>query len=268
MAWLPLCFMVFVLGVRHGLDADHLATIDGLTRFNSNFRPNLARWCGILFSTGHGGVVMLVAVTTATAAMSWVAPAWASAFGDWISIGFLLALGVVNLTLVLRTPAGEIVRPAGMRSRLFSSFTRTSHPVGIMAIGALFAVSFDTLSQALLFSATAARYSGCSSAFLLGLLFTLGMLCIDGLNGVWVAALLKRADRRARIVSRAIGFSVAFLSLAVGLLGVVCHFEPNLAETIQPWAPLIGVLLVLVAALGCYLIEHRPAGSNPLDIST
>ncbi|MFL6604692.1 MAG: hypothetical protein ACJ8R9_25615 [Steroidobacteraceae bacterium] len=26
--------MVFALGLRHGLDADHLATIDGLTRFD------------------------------------------------------------------------------------------------------------------------------------------------------------------------------------------------------------------------------------------
>ena len=258
MAWPPLCSMVFVLGLRHGLDADHLATIDGLTRFNSTARPSLARWCGTLFSAGHGVVVILVAVTTGTAATSWVIPAWARAFGDWVSIGILLVLGVANLMLVLRTPANEIVRPAGLRSRLLSSLMRTSHPLGIAILGSLFAVSFDTLSQAVLFSATAARFSGWSSALFLGLLFTVGMMCVDGLNGAWVAGLLRRADHRARIVSRGIGLLVAFLSFAVAIVGVTCYFQPPLEATIEPWTPLIGVLLVLAAALGCYLLARKP----------
>ena len=31
----PLVALAFVLGMKHGMDADHLATIDGLTRFNA-----------------------------------------------------------------------------------------------------------------------------------------------------------------------------------------------------------------------------------------
>ena len=33
--WSALCALVFLLGMRHGFDADHLATIDGYTRLNS-----------------------------------------------------------------------------------------------------------------------------------------------------------------------------------------------------------------------------------------
>src|SRR6185369_2632513 len=33
--WLSLVAVVFMLGLKHGLDADHLAAIDGLTRFNA-----------------------------------------------------------------------------------------------------------------------------------------------------------------------------------------------------------------------------------------
>ena len=33
----------FLLGLKHGLDPDHLAAIDGLTRFNAARRPRLAR---------------------------------------------------------------------------------------------------------------------------------------------------------------------------------------------------------------------------------
>lgn len=40
---LALVMLVFVLGLKHGFDADHLATIDGLTRYNARQRPALAR---------------------------------------------------------------------------------------------------------------------------------------------------------------------------------------------------------------------------------
>jgi high-affinity nickel-transport protein len=48
--WTALCALAFVLGARHGFDADHLATIDGLTRYNARTNPALARFCGALFS--------------------------------------------------------------------------------------------------------------------------------------------------------------------------------------------------------------------------
>ena len=34
-SWPALAGLVFLLGLKHGFDADHLATIDGLTRVNS-----------------------------------------------------------------------------------------------------------------------------------------------------------------------------------------------------------------------------------------
>ncbi len=96
--WVALAALAFTLGLKHGLDADHLATIDGLTRFNARARPAMARWCGALFSLGHGAVVVVVAVTVGTVARQWEVPAWAGDLGAWISIAFLLALGLLNLT--------------------------------------------------------------------------------------------------------------------------------------------------------------------------
>jgi high-affinity nickel-transport protein len=66
-----LSLLVFVLGLKHGFDADHLATIDGLTRFNSRLRPGLARYCGALFSLGHGVVVVAIALAVSTLARHW-----------------------------------------------------------------------------------------------------------------------------------------------------------------------------------------------------
>src|SRR6476619_3320622 len=89
-----LVLVVFILGLKHGLDPDHLAAIDGLTRFNARERPALSRWSGLLFSAGHGVVVTLVAIAVATVATEWKAPEWLENAGTWISIGFLTALGV------------------------------------------------------------------------------------------------------------------------------------------------------------------------------
>ncbi len=90
--WLGLVLLVFILGLKHGMDPDHLATIDGLTRFNALRRPRVSRWSGFLFSLGHGAVVTLVAGIVAVAAGEWTAPAWLEDVGAWISILFLFAL--------------------------------------------------------------------------------------------------------------------------------------------------------------------------------
>jgi high-affinity nickel-transport protein len=74
--WLSIIAVVFLLGLKHGLDPDHLAAIDGLTRFNAQRRPRLSRWSGLLFSAGHGVVVTLVAIAVATVATQWHAPQW------------------------------------------------------------------------------------------------------------------------------------------------------------------------------------------------
>ena len=83
--WLSLVAVVFLLGLKHGLDADHLAAIDGLARFNAARRPLVARWSGLLFSLGHGVVVTTVAIVVATVATEWKAPEWLESTGARIS---------------------------------------------------------------------------------------------------------------------------------------------------------------------------------------
>lgn len=70
---------------------------------------------------------------------------------------------------------------------LLLCLTCACRPLGVVAIGALFAVSFDTLSQAIMFSATAAHVGGPLGAVILGGVFALGMALVDGLNSRWIA---------------------------------------------------------------------------------
>lgn len=225
--WGAIALLVFVLGFKHGLDADHLAAIDGLTRFNFRAGQRIARWCGMMFSLGHGAVVVLIAISVGMLAGQWRAPAWIEDLGAWISIAFLFLLGFANLRAVLIAGPHELVHPVGLKGRFLGRLQRTGNPLLIALVGALFALSFDTLSQAALFAVVGTRLGGWGYAGLLGVLFMLGMMATDGVNGLWISRLIRRADRAARIASRVMGLAISGLSLLVGTFGLIKYFSPR-----------------------------------------
>ena len=225
---IALTALVFALGMKHGFDADHLATIDGLTRYNGRANPGLAPYCGTLFSLGHGAVVVAFAAATSLMAGASTLPAWLQGVGALISIAFLTVLGCANLVAIFRTPTGEMVRMVGLKGRLLGRLQQAARPSLVASVGALFALSFDTLSQAALFGLGAAQSGDWRRAAALGLVFMLGMLATDGINGLWLWRLLRRADRTALLASRFMGLAVAGLSLSVAGLGLAKFLSPRL----------------------------------------
>src|SRR3989475_5483199 len=220
--------LVFALGLRHGFDPDHLVAIDGMTRSSARV-PGMSRWSGLFFSLGHGAVVTLVGLVVALAAADLRAPRWLEQLGAGISIGVLLVLGIGNLLMTARTPSEAAVPLVGLRGRwLADRLARASHPLVIASVGAAFALSFDTLSHALLFSLTGASMAGALFAAMLGIVFTLGMVLTDTLNSWWVAKLVSVADRRAAFVSRCVSVAIAFLCLALAAGGIAKYVLPAL----------------------------------------
>jgi high-affinity nickel-transport protein len=251
--------LALVLGARHGFDADHIAAVDALTRCARLSRSRAARWCGALFSIGHGTVVIAVAVLAAWLAREAPVPPWLDLAGVLISVLFLFALGTLNLLAVLRTPAGQAVVPVGLRGRWVTGLMRGRGPWVPAAIGALFALSFDTLSQATVF-AIAGRQAGPGVPLLLALLFTAGMVLTDGANGLWVARLLRGADARAALASRVLGLAVALVSYAVGAMGLARLASPGFAAWGEGRELAFGsaaVLLVLCGFLAGALLSAR-----------
>lgn len=236
--------LAFVLGLRHGLDADHLAAIDALTRLRAGRRG--ARWSGALFAAGHGLVVLAVAAAVAAAQARWAAPAWLGPAGAWTSTLLLFALGLVNLRALLAAPAGEVVRPVGLKARW--GLPLGAHPLGAATAGALFAVSFDTLALAALFGST-----GPGLAWAVAGAFVAGMALVDGLDGWWVAHLLHRADALAVRAARVMGWAVVAVSLGVGTLGAARLVWPAL-----PGGAAVGAVVAAVLAASYAAVRFGP----------
>lgn len=258
----PLIALAGMLGAKHGLDADHLATIDGLTRFNAAAgRARLARFCGLLFSLGHGTVVCIVAVAAGLLFSHATIPDWMDAVGFWVSAIFLLSLGMLNLYAVLSTPRHEVVRLVGIKGRWLGKLKGASHPAMIALVGALFALSFDTLSQAALFSAAAAHHGSMLYALLPAVFFMFGMMTTDAANGLWISHLLWRADATARAASRAMGLTVAGLSFAVAGLGLSRRYLPESAAWQDGRELLIGITVIVVVGTSFLFVRYWPRRS-------
>ena len=247
--WTALCALAFTLGMRHGLDADHLATIDGLTRYNARVNPRLARRAGALFSLGHGVIVALVALLATALSQRWQTPEWLEITGVDVSVAYLFGLAFLNLRAVVRTHPGHVVAPVGFKGRLLGRFLTVRRGWAVLAVGMLFALSFDTISQAALFALAASHYGGAGSALTVAGLFVLGMLCVDGVNGVWISRLICTADRRAAIASRVMACTVAGLSLTVGLFTVAKLAAPALDAWSAGHELLLGTMVIASIAL-------------------
>jgi high-affinity nickel-transport protein len=247
-SWSFICAIAFTLGLRHGLDADHLATIDGLARRNATRNPRLSQLSGTLFSLGHGMVIIAIALSASVLAGQWQTPAWLEISGTTISISFLLGLAFLNLYTVWTTPRDQIVAPKGIKSRLFNRVINVEKPIIVLVVGMLFALSFDTVTHAALFAIVAESYGGIAPTMVLASLFVIGMLIADGANGFWISRLIRRADRRAAIASRVMATAIGLMSLGVASLTLAKLVSPALAHVTAEAGYWVGI--GVLAAIG------------------
>ncbi|MCE0723220.1 MULTISPECIES: DNA repair protein [Legionella] len=214
--WLSV-IMAYFLGVRHGFDLDHLATIDSMTRIVGPHR-NLSKIVGFLFSLGHGMVVILISLIIGNGFTPTYIPEWLNGVGDGISLTFLFVFGSLTLWNVFQSPAKSPI-PTSFKNYLSRKIIKKNiNPIYIVFIGILFAFSFDTVSQVVLFSLSAKTMAGFLFSGLLGVVFMFGMMTSDGLNGLFISTLLQRADTMSLLLSRMFGLIIAFFTLIVGIM--------------------------------------------------
>ena len=104
-AALSLCALAYGFGLRHAVDADHIAAIDNVTRklMQENKRPV---GVGLFFSLGHSTVVILLSllVVQGTGYVKNHFPQFESVggiIGTAVSVFFLLLIALVNFVIFL-----------------------------------------------------------------------------------------------------------------------------------------------------------------------
>jgi nickel/cobalt transporter (NiCoT) family protein len=216
--------LLFILGLRHGLDPDHIAVVDNLTFRAAEERPSLAPWVGTLFALGHSLSVAIIAVGVSWLSGLFAPPAWLGPAVDWLVVTLLALVGVLNLRALL---SAEAYRPVGWRQGLIPRALRgTSHPFAIVAIGMIFGLVFDTATQAAAWGAAASAGGGALGALTVACVFAAGMLLTDTLDSQIVARLLRTKGDPARVrhYRRSVGWLIVVLSFgmaAYALAGVV-----------------------------------------------
>jgi len=217
--------LMFGLGLRHGLDPDHIAVIDGLTMRAMAQRPRGAPWVGTLFSLGHGLVVTLMALGVALVSREWRVPDELAEYGGWVPIGLLILVGVLNLWSLLARSEYQVT---GWRSWFLPDRLRqSSHPALVLLIGMFFALVFDTATQAAAWGYVAASQGGVPLALALGLAFTLGMVITDTLDSRMLATLLRRSQREeAQRFRRMLGWAIVAVSFGMAGYGIATRVHP------------------------------------------
>jgi nickel/cobalt transporter (NiCoT) family protein len=202
--------LAYTFGLRHAFDADHIAAIDNTTRklLQDGKRPLGA---GFFFSLGHSSVVFALAagIGVAAGAVKAKLPSfrhWGGPVGTGVSGTFLLAIGILNL-LVLVDVLGIFrdIRRGGvdeerLEARLLDrglmsrgvlrrvgGWIRSSWQM--LPLGALFGLGFDTATEVglLALSAGAAgRHLPFAAVVSLPLLFAAGMALLDTADGAFM----------------------------------------------------------------------------------
>jgi high-affinity nickel-transport protein len=253
---ISLIFIVFVLGIRHGLDADHLAFIDGQTRYNWRVGSPIARWVGTLFSFGHGLVVACIAIILGLFTKNFEFPVYFGAFATWIAITSLLIIGTFNLINLLKTKTSDShFHVNGIKGKFIPRIMReTTNPFLIILIGGLFALAADTVSQTAVWTFAAANSSG-YLFLILGPVFMAGMMITDTLDS-WIAhRMLTQSSKIGRTASRIIGWLIVTLAYSVAFYEIFTFFYPVVELDFE----IVGIIFffTLVLSFGFVMLFGR-----------
>jgi nickel/cobalt transporter (NiCoT) family protein len=201
-------FLAYSFGLRHAVDADHIAAIDNVTRklMQEGKRPVAV---GFMFSLGHSTVVLVGSIAIAWTALALqhrldTVRAVGGVVGTLVSIAFLFGLAAMNLVILrsiwftfVRVRAGEpyveedldlLLGNRGVLARIFrpmfNLITRSWH---MYPLGFLFGLGFDTATEIGVLGISAAEASKglpMGSILIFPALFAAGMSLIDTTDNI------------------------------------------------------------------------------------
>jgi high-affinity nickel-transport protein len=262
--FMTLGILAYIFGMRHAVDADHLAAIDNSTRKLTQEGKD-AKFAGLFFSLGHSTVVTLLSVALVVSARAVEAyipqlEDVGGTIGTLISAGFLYIIGLLNFLVFFeiyqiykhmrkeRLDEGrlnEALLKRGFMARYFGKlFKIVDKQYYLYLIGFLFGLGFETASETALLAISAASAATTSvpvwELLIFPLLFTAGMTLIDTTDGFFMTSAYRWAfDNPIRkiwynLTMTIISVTVAWAIGTLETLGLV-QSEFNLSGGVWDW---------------------------------
>lgn len=243
--------VAYGLGLRHAVDADHIAAIDNVTRklMQEGKQPVAV---GLFFALGHSSVVLLASAAVALTASILGARSAAlrevgATVGTLVSFGFLWLIAIINLSTLRsiwaafrRVRQSGVYQPddldtllvkGGVAARFFRPlFALMRHSWQMFPLGFLFGLGFETATEVMLLGMSAEQAShGASvmSILLFPALFAAGMTLVDTTDGALMMgaygwAFIKPVRKLYyNIIVTLTSAAVAFLVGGVEALGLI-----------------------------------------------
>jgi high-affinity nickel-transport protein len=182
---------MFLIGMRHALEVDHITAIDNLVRLHNASKK--ARWVGTGFSCGHMisvlGEMLLIIYLVGSATGTKV-----GAFSFWGGVIGAIALATIGVINIYSLKKWGRTGSAILASKVLSR-THMMGPFGSALItGMVFGLGFDTATQisAITLGAIASAALGVQIALVLAAFFAMGMIPVDTLDSVVLRSIFSR----------------------------------------------------------------------------
>jgi high-affinity nickel-transport protein len=287
--------LAWVFGLRHAVDADHIAAIDNVVRklMHDGGTPRTA---GLYFSLGHSTVVVAGTVLLALAAIRLndgdsLVRSIGSLIGTSVSAGFLLLIAAVNLVILAglwrafcavrdrgaheHVDVDALLSGRGLLARLLGPmFRMVSKDWHLYPLGLLFGLGFDTATEIGLLSlsaAEAARGMPVYDVLVFPALFTAAMALVDTADSTLMVSAYRWAftdplrklwynitiTGASVIVAAFIGGieALGLLGQRLGLAGGLWDVVARLNDSLADFGFIVVGLFVL-AWLGSLVIYH------------
>ena len=291
--------LAWSLGLRHAVDADHIAAIDNVTRklMQDGQRPITV---GLWFAIGHSAVVLIAATTIALAASTLADFEAIGAHGGVIativSAAFLFVIAIMNLAILrglwsrfqhVRRGGSHteedldiMLAGGGVISRVLRPLFRLVRRSWHMApLGFLFGLGFDTATEVAILGLSGAHAAdGVSLGTILVFpaLFSVGMALIDSADGVIMLGAYEWAfvkPIRKLYYNLTITAISALVALVIGSIQTLALLGEKLGLSGGIWSQ-AGVLsehfntlgfLIIGLFIACWLISYAVYRWSGLD---
>lgn len=242
---------MILLGMRHGLDVDHITAIDNLVRLHNAIKRS--RWVGAGFSAGH-----MISILAEMVFIIYVIGSITSTdnLAFWGGVIGAIALGVIGTINIYSMKKWGKSGSAILASKILNK-TGMLGPVGsALVTGLVFGLGFDTATQisAISLSAVASATAGVQSALILAGFFALGMIPIDTFDSIILRSAFSRIfnTRGFRYMSYA-------LSGAAMIVASVASYEILTKSAVMPefTGPVLAVAIVSTSFGYAFVTRHK-----------